>query len=61
MRINYHKPTAEDKRNRANLWMAIGSFTSSILFTQVCLIGISLLILIILCIRFVIALAREVI
>jgi threonine/homoserine/homoserine lactone efflux protein len=56
MKIEYHKPTTEDRRRRAGFWLALGSFTSSVVATQLFLLGLSFLIVAILLIRFVLAL-----
>lgn len=55
MKIEYHKPTTEDNRRRAGFWLALGSFTSSIVSTQLFIIGLALLIIIVLYLKLIIA------
>jgi len=55
MKIEYHKPTIEDRRRQAGFWLALGSFTSSIVSTQLFIIGLAILIIIVLYLKLIIA------
>lgn len=55
MKIEYHKPTTEDRRRRAGFWLALGSLTSSIVFAEICVLGMAGLVIAILILKLIIA------